>query len=287
MKLSIIIPVLNSADTLDRQLAALSRQEWTGDWEVIVADNGSSDGTQAVAQSWRGRLPGLRVLDASARRGAGYARNHGATHAHGEALVFVDADDEVTAGWLAAMHAALERHEFVANRLLPHPDSDPVLVGTRRCPQQDGLQSYSDPSFLPHAGACGLGIRKAVHDAVGGFDESFLRLQDTDYCWRVQLSGVPLYYVPDAVVYMRFRGTPRAAYRQARDWGEYNVRLYKKYRPLGMPRRSLKRGLRSWLRLARRLPQDWALGRRHRWLWDLNWSLGRLRGAVKYRTLAF
>lgn len=286
MRLSIIIPCLDAADTIGGQLRALELQDWAGNWEVIVADNGSKDGSRDIVEDFRGRIPRLRWIDASQRRGAGYARNLGVQYAGGDAVLFCDADDEVGEGWLSSMSRALERYDFVASRLEPRKLSHPDLLATRKCPQQDGLQPYRYPPFLPHAGTCGLGVRRSIHEAVGGFDESFIRLQDTDYCWRIQLMGVPLVFVRDALVHMRFRGDSRSAYRQAREWGEYNVKLYKKYRSQGMPQLSWRRGVTTWVQLARRLPREWSDERRNRWVWDFNWALGRLRGAIKHRVLA-
>lgn len=286
MKLSVIIPAYNAADTIAGQLEALCAQDWDGEWEVLVADNGSTDQTRAVALAFRERLPGLRVVDASARRGAGHARNVAAGQARGDALLFCDADDEVAPGWLPAMARALERHDFVASRIDAEKLSDPWALGTRGCPQQDDVQAYRYPPFLPHAASCGLGVKRRLHERVGGFDEDFFKLQDTDYCWRIQLQGAELHFVPDALVYMRFRNDPSGAYRQAREWGEYNVKLYKKFRSAGMPRIGMRRGVKSWLALVRRSPSALRGQARARWLWDLNWALGRLKGSVKYRVFA-
>jgi glycosyltransferase involved in cell wall biosynthesis len=96
MKLSVIIPCLNGAATIATQLAALARQQWDQPWEIVVADNGSTDESVGIVERYRGRLQNLRVADASARRGR--ALNVGAKEATGDALVFCDVDDEVAAG---------------------------------------------------------------------------------------------------------------------------------------------------------------------------------------------
>src|SRR5437763_781538 len=116
LKLSVVIPCLNAAATLGVQLAALAAQGWEGDWEVVVADNGSTDGSQAVAESYRSRLRGLKLVDASDRRGQAHARNLGAAAATGDAYFFCDADDEVAPGWLAALAGEIAKHDFVACR---------------------------------------------------------------------------------------------------------------------------------------------------------------------------
>lgn len=103
MKLSIIIPCFNAAATIGEQLQALVSQNWKDTWEVIVSDNGSTDGSIKVVEQFKGELPNLHIVDASRRRGTAHARNRGAAMASGDALVFVDADDEVAPGWLEAI----------------------------------------------------------------------------------------------------------------------------------------------------------------------------------------
>jgi GT2 family glycosyltransferase len=129
-------------------------------------------------------------------------------------------------------------------------------------------------------------VKRSVFEAVGGFDESQRFLADTDFCWRVQLAGIPLEFAPDAVVYMRMRGTLKGMFQQARGWGEYDVRLYKRYQPHGMPRLSWKSGARAWRGLLRSLPRLRDERKRIDWIWSFGWRLGRLQGSIKYRVAA-
>src|SRR5438874_3103618 len=85
---SVVIPVLNGERFLGEQLAALSEQEVEGGFEVLACDNGSRDGSIAVAHSFDDRL-NLRIVDATARRGQTYARNLGAALAKAPNLVFL------------------------------------------------------------------------------------------------------------------------------------------------------------------------------------------------------
>jgi len=293
MKLSVIIPCLNAEATLGDQLDGLAGQSWgggSGEWEVIVADNGSTDGSRALAESYRGRIPGLRVVDASDRQGQAHARNVGAaatTGGVGDALLFVDADDQVAPGWLEAMGRALARHEFVACRYDNEALNPAWVRRTHLNPQKDGITRYDYPPFLPHAGGGGLGVRRGIHEEVGGFDESMPALEDTDYCWRIQLAGHELAFVPDAVVRIRHRHELRSLFRQARSYGRNNVLIYRKYRPLGMPRLGWLPGLLRWAKLVLKTPLM-ILTRegRARWLWQLGWRLGRLEGCWQHRVLA-
>jgi glycosyltransferase involved in cell wall biosynthesis len=286
MKLSIVMPVFNAEEFISGSLGTLAQQEWNDYWEVIVVDNGSTDRTCEVAQSFGSRIANLRVLRADQGRGAGYARNVGVRHAVGDALLFVDGDDEVGSGWLSAMGHALEMHEFVAARIDIEKLNSETEHAHRSAVQADGLQEYTYPHFLPHAGGGTLGIRRDLHETVGGFDETFYKLQDTDYCWRVQLTGAKLVFVPKAVLHMRLRVDPKAALKQARQWGEYNVRLYKRYRKHGMPELRLSQGLRKWWALMKQAPSAIQGQDAESWWWNLHWRLGRLLGCIRYRTLA-
>lgn len=184
------------------------------------------------------------------------------------------------------MGEALSKYDFVACQREYNKLNEPGILKYRPLTQIDGLQEYKYPPYLPHASGSTLGIKHSVHKAIGGFDETMLRLQDTDYCWRVQLAGTELHFVPDAVVCYRMQHTIKGFYHQARLWGEYNVLLYKKYRPLGMPQVSRKGGVKCWVLLLLHSSQLFSQENRHKWMWNFAWRLGRLQGCIKYQVLA-
>ena len=286
VRLSVVIPCFNDAADLPAQLESLAAQTWAHPWEVVIADNGSTDHLRDVVAQFCDRVPGLRVVDASGRKGSAHARNVGAGEAGGELLAFVDADDRVAPGWLAAIGDALHEVPFVASRHDFTELNSPQIQRTRGNKQDQGLQPYKYPPFLPHASGSGLGIRRDVFERVGGFDEDLTNLQDTDLCWRVQLEGVELHFVADAVVHYRFRDSLREIYVQGMNYGEHNVLLYKRYRERGMPKASWKRGVRAWIRLVRTAPDLLHPEKRLRWIRQLGWRVGRLRGCFMYRVWA-
>ncbi len=287
-RVSVVIPCLNAADTLGAQLDALSRQTWRGDMEVLIADNGSTDGSMDLAAAWRDRLPGLRVLHAADRKGPAHARNVAAAAATGDALLFCDADDEVAEGWIDGLVPELERHEAAASR---HEIERLNGERARRLhgdpAQQYGLSAYTNPPFLDHAGGCGLGVRRRVFEALGGFDEEYGALEDTDLCWRLQLAGHRLVFASEAVVHVRYPATLAAAFRQAARYGRYNVYIYTRYRSRGMPRAAALPGLLRLGSLLLRSPRLLSRSTRGRFVWLAGWRLGRLRGCLSYRTVAF
>ena len=91
--------------------------------------------------------------------------------------------------------------------------------------------------------------------------------------------------MPEAVVHYRLRHMLEGVYHQGRLWGEYNVLLYKKYRPLGMPKLSWMAGVKDWVRLLRSFPQFLSKKDRVKWVWKFAWIFGRLQGSLKYRVL--
>jgi glycosyltransferase involved in cell wall biosynthesis len=286
MKLSVVIPCYNAAHTIRAQLDALLNQQWDQPWEIIVADNGSTDGSRKIVESYKSQAPCLRTVDASARRGQPYALNTGAAAALGVALAFCDADDEVAPGWVAAMGGALLEHDCVACRIdfkKLNPPWAQTIFNTHA--QQHGrlLKSHFPP-YLWHAGGGTLGVRKSLYEAVGGFDESLPYLHDTDFCFKVQLAGVELHYISDAVTHVRCRDTLRGLLGQACHWAEYTALLYKKYRPANstdfMGWKALLGECRSLLRFILRIRLDRSA--QARWVWQFGWRVGRLIGSIKY-----
>ncbi|GBD98061.1 putative glycosyltransferase EpsJ [bacterium BMS3Abin07] len=284
MKLSVIIPCLDAESTIGIQLEALYRQDWAEPWEVIVSDNGSTDKTLEIIEGYKKKLTNLHIVDSSDRKGVSHARNVGARCAKGESLAFCDADDEIAPGWVAAIGEATSKYDFVASRFEMKKLN--LKLFYRKHQQETGLSTYGYPPFLSHAGGSGLAVKRSIHDKTGGFDESMPRLNDTDYCWRIQLKGIKLHFAKDAVVHVRNRNTLKDNFRQARLWGEYNVFLYKKYLPFGMPKLSWKAGIKSWIRLLMCISRILDKENRCSWIFSFGWCVGRLYGSIKYRVLA-
>lgn len=289
MKLSVIIPCYNGANTLGAQLEALAGQSWDEPWEVIVVDNGSTDDSPRVAEGYRPRLPNLQVVDAPQKKGPSYATNVGARVAVGDAFLFVDADDEVAPGWLSAMGRALETYPFVACRLDGVKLNENWLHQSRNLTQHAGLQPFPFPPYLPHAGAGTMGIRREVFEAEGGFDEDLIANQDAFFCLCVQLQGTPLHFVPDAVVHTRYRSKFAEIYRQGQSYGQYEVLVYKKALALGMPKipHPWREAAKSWWMLAKNLRWLRTRGMAAWYAFTIGYRVGRVRGSFKQGIAAF
>jgi GT2 family glycosyltransferase len=286
--LSVVLPCRNGAATIAVQLEALASQSWSGSWELVVADNGSTDESMRIVESFRDRLPALQIVDVSAKPSIPAALNAGVRAANGSLIAFVNDDDEVAPGWLEAIARGLQDYDAVAGRLDHDRLNEPWTIELRERPQESGLMGWGFLDYLPFAAGASLAVRRAAHDSIGGFDEAMVPAgEDMDYCWRLQQAGSTIGFVTDAVVHYRLRSSLRAVYRQGRNYGEGHVLAYKKHRSRGLGRvpHPWRRGLRGWLGLVRRLPGVGSELGRARLLWHAGLRLGLLKGSLKHRVV--
>lgn len=274
---SVVIPAFNASGTIAEQFEVLVAEQLDADWEIVVADNGSTDRTAAVVESWADRLP-VRLVDASARSGPSAARNLGAAAARGRILAFTDADDVVFPGWLAAV-AAVE--EFGTGPVVKFLDGGPVP----RTAPRGARCGMSHLDFLSYADGANFIIRADTFAAYGGFDEDRRTGEDVDLSWRMQLDGIHMEPLADAAVASRVRTRSRAVVRQYYGYGLGDVELFRDYRDRGLPAQPASAVLRSWLGLLARIPLLWKPDQRERWLHQLGRRAGRLVGSIRYRTI--
>ncbi len=273
--ISVVVPVRNGMPWIEQQLQALSTQDVPAGWEVMVADNGSDDGTRSCVERWSARDPRIHLLDASARRGAAAARNMGVRSARAGFLAFCDADDVVRPGWVASMLLALRDAELVAGvfdfgALDGAPKSLPAPAATRQL------------GFLPFGLSANLAVRRDVFDAVHGFDETLSPEEDVDLCWRLQLAGYRFAVAADAIVEKRERAAGLPTFRAAWAYGRCGPRLYVRYRPAGM-RRDVRGAAKAWVWLAIALPVLVQRPRRRQWVRTFAIRSGRLAGSLHLR----
>lgn len=285
---SVVIPVRDGAVTIGAQLDALARQSGTRAYEVIVADNGSNDGTREVVLARRGspaRWSDLRVVDASSRAGTNVARNAGAAAARGNLVLLCDADDVVDDGWVDALAGALE-HADAAGGVLERVSLNPEYVSSWGAPTTDP-GTYVHLGFLPRPTGANAGFRRAVWEELGGFDEGYVRGgTETEFFWRLQLAGHTLVAAPDAIVHYRLRVGTRKIIRQQYVWGRQSVMLYRDFRSAGMTWH-LGQAALGWLDALSQVPRA-AWGPRGKKLGAaraLALRVGMLVGSVKFRRL--
>lgn len=284
LDLSVIIPARNEATTILGQLEALSAQEWCGTWEVVVVDNGSTDATTAIVEEYSRIDPRMRVVNASDRAGLNYARNTGIEASRGRSFVLCDADDVVTAGWVAAMGDALREHGLVTGPLELDLLNPQWLADSRGRADERGLPSFH--GIFPTVHGNNMGMQRGPWAELGRFDEDVLiGSDDVELSMRAWQSGVPVEFVPGAVVHYRYRPEPIALWRQGRNYGRSRPLVVRRLRERGLTCPSRFAGWRSWAWLVAHFPSLRSRDGRAAWVWVAANRVGQVEGSIRYRAL--
>ncbi len=244
---SIIIPHLNGRHHLPNCLTSLRQQTWA-DFEILLVDNGSTDGTQDYV---RQQFPEVKLLELGHNRGFTGACNAGWQAASGEYVILLNNDTEVDPNWLAEIVSAFQRHPdvgIVASKMLLFDRRDHFhtagdfyqldgIPGNRGVWQQDVGQYDTEEEVF---GACGgsSAYRRQLLDEIGFLDDDFFfSCEDVDVSWRAHLAGWKVLYVPTAVVYHKLKATGgdvTGSYYDGRNflyliWKNYPSSLLRKY----------------------------------------------------------
>ena len=285
LAVSVVVPVRDVADTIGEQLAALGAQDFTGRWEVVVADNGSRDRTLDVVAAWADRLPALRVVRADGRPGVSHARNVAAGVAQADLLAICDGDDVVEPGWLSGVVAASRRADVVAGRTDEEVLNSPTVRAWRRPRPTDRAPEIR--GFLPYATGANCAVWKRVVDDIGGWNEDYVRAgNDVEFSWRAQLAGYRLVFAPEAVVRYRYRSDLRSWAHQAYNGGRASAHLVADFRDAGLPPVPLRDVAWNWLRLLVRSPRLLRPGPRGWWVGEAAGAVGRVVGSFERRVVA-
>jgi glycosyltransferase involved in cell wall biosynthesis len=195
---SIVVPVYNAQPFLRETLDSVFALDYEP-FEVIVVDDGSTDGSAAIAESYSG----VRCIRQE-NRGPGTARNVGVEAARGEFVAFVDSDDVVLPHKLSAQVGYLLDHPDVTATLgrqewiTPPPDAVPDLV-------------WGDLDGVP---AMSMVIRTAAFLEVGCLDPALRGPEDTDLLMRLREGGYRFVVIPEIVMHRRYHGENLVAGRR-------------------------------------------------------------------------
>lgn len=214
---AVIIANWNGAQHLRVCLDSL-RLQTHPQFEVIVADNGSTDGSLEMLSE---EYPEVRVLELGENYGFVIASNHGAAATDADILVMLNNDTEAEPQWLESLCQALEDNPkagSAASKMLLFDQRDTIhsagdMLGEDFIPQNRGVWEIDQGQYDNQTevfGACGgaAAYRREAWEQVGGFDERlFMYLEDVDLAWRMQQAGWECVFVPEARVYHHLSAT--------------------------------------------------------------------------------
>lgn len=231
---SVVVASYNGARTLGPCLESLTSLSYP-DYEVILVDDGSTDGTPELAA----RFPTVRFVRHSHNLGLSNARNTGIAAARGAIVAFTDADCRVDEDWLHYLAGDLVRSCFVGiggPNLLPAEDTCVAAV-VQLAPGGPTHVLLTD-RVAEHLPGCNMAFWKWALEEIGCFDPVFRKAgDDVDVCWRLQQRGFELGFSPAALVWHYRRSTVREYLRQQHGYGQAEALLERKhpesFSPLG------------------------------------------------------
>lgn len=231
---SIIIPSFNRVDEINDLLKSINGLDFPIErFEIIIADDGSTDQTQSLVESARQKSDYTLRYYSQQNQGPGAARNLGMEHAKGDFFIFIDSDVTLPVSWLQNIDVALtiEKADAFGGPDTYLDDFPPLLKAI----------NYSMTSFITTGGMRGkkgkklakffprsfnMGLSRELWQKIGGFG-SLRHGQDIEFSNRIIRSGAQVIYVDEAPVYHKRRTNLRRFYRQVFNWGVARVNLFK------------------------------------------------------------
>ncbi|MCA9875027.1 MAG: glycosyltransferase family 2 protein [Anaerolineales bacterium] len=264
--ISIIIPHLNGRHHLDDCLPSLRHQTWR-DFEVLLVDNGSTDGTQEYVAA---NYPEVRLIQLSENRGFTGACNAGWQAAQGEIIILLNNDTEADPAWLAEVMAAFDRHPragSIASKMLLFDRRDHLhtagdfyrvdgIPGNRGVWEADVGQFDQEEMVFSACGGSSA-YRRAMLEEIGFLDDDFFfSCEDVDVGWRANLAGWEVWYAPTAVIYHKLKATGGAVTGSYYDGRNFLYLIWKNY-PAGLLRQNWRLIARAQLRITQEALQNW------------------------------
>jgi glycosyltransferase involved in cell wall biosynthesis len=228
--LSVVIPALNSASTIDLTLSSVFSSSFSRElFEVLVVDNGSSDATVEVAQ----RFP-VRV-EHCAERGIGPPRNLGIRLARGNIVCLTDSDCVVERNWLRNIWRFFEQNpgaDGVGGPVLPYPQGQSkiqrltgeIFLEDHRYPNRTKKVQFGSVSGIIFGS--NSAFRKNVVTSAGGYSVGGSNLE---LAWRMVLMKRNLFFSPEIRVSHIFPSNLQSIFRQQFRWGAQSTSMRRMY----------------------------------------------------------
>lgn len=249
--ISIIIPAYNASSTIEKCLTSLFKQTFSGEYEILVVDNGSTDDTISRVKNLGCKF--ISVPDASVYG----ARNQAANKTSGEILAFIDSDCIADPSWLEEGVALLNEYDIVAGKILPQQSKRYVLYNYDMYVSRVGMKGVK----ISIAAGNAL-MHRSVFNAVGGFDGHLQTAGDSIFSIKARHMGFTIGCGASAIVYhpvdgviRRLRGAMREGqgsvlkaphlYGKGSVWNRMHARVWNLYQGIKMDMDHIKEARRD------------------------------------------
>lgn len=229
-KVSVIVCSYNGGKTLRDCLESLDQVSYP-DYEVILVDDGSKDGTQEIVREFEAsrakraaagaKLPGFTNI-VQPNMGLSYARNAGAAAAKGDIFAYTDSDCMPDPDWLYYMVGTLLSGDYagVGGPNISPPAVNWIQAAVAAAPGGPSHVLLTDV-VAEHIPGCNMAFHRAAFEGIGGFDLEYRKAgDDVDFCWRLQTNGGVIAFSPSAIVWHYRRFTLQAFRKQQEGYGE-------------------------------------------------------------------
>jgi GT2 family glycosyltransferase len=220
----VIVCTYNGSKTIRDCMEGLLSLDYP-DFEVIVVDDGSTDGSGDIARQY-----GFKVISTK-NHGLSSARNTGMRAASGDIVAYLDDDAYPDPDWLTYLAAGFinSRHAAFGGPNIPPPGDGRIAECVANAPGGPVHVLVSDQE-AEHIPGCNIAFRKAALQEIGGFDPRFRAAgDDVDVCWRLQDRGYTLGFSPAAMVWHHRRNSVRAYWKQQVGYGKAEALLERKW----------------------------------------------------------
>ena len=238
--ISIVIAVRNEADYIEKCIESLFKQEFDGEYEVIVVDGMSDDGTYETLEKLQKKYK--FILLRNEKKNAAAGRNIGIDAAKGNIIAFIDGDAIAAKNWLYNIKNAFERSNAIGvggpdlipedsgekSKIIGYVMTSPIARGGRFNPSTQHAM-MEEERYVEHIPTCNLALKKEVFNEVDLFDDKFVKGQDLELNYRITKAGYKLFYSPSIKVIHYRKQSIKSFARQIYKWAKAKVAIIKKH----------------------------------------------------------
>lgn len=243
MKISIVITCFNEKNNIKDVLESLIKQVYSDDYEIIVADGNSRDGTIDIIKEYSNMHNNIKLI-VETKRGTAAGRNTGFKAASFDYIAFIDADCEAPENWLDVLARGYKEIKNTDDKIIgvcgknippTNANSFVKAIGIALdsfvgCFKSAHGRQFNAPTYINSPSTLNVLYEKQKLIEVNGFDESLLcEAEDADINYRLSLLGYKFIYIPESYVWHKMRSTPVAWIKNIFKYGKGRARLLKRY----------------------------------------------------------